>query len=172
MTTEELISEIESENYSVSYFRPCSHVIAMRFEEDAYSDVRYIINDDGGEDTDFGCFVLESNAFSDIRFDWYDGQWKSDDAEMKQLLNDCRVLDALNAKFASVAVCIGLDRANDDVPTWKRIISRCLSGDDSLIDTLDVMSATDNASSSHPARYGTDEDDDWAVVPFYERRGA
>ena len=172
MSVDGLAGEIENGRYSVTYYRPLSHVSECRFEDEPYSNVRYVITDeDGGSNQDYGCFEVEMYCDLRFRFDWYSGEWDSDDAESMKFLQEQEFVKVLNRHFADIAIGIGPNGEHwDEVELWKRFISRCIKGDDSLLPDIDVMSATDNAQSATPDSYPACRDSDWLSVEIYERR--
>ena len=171
MSVEGLVDEIENGRYSVTYYRPLSHISECRFEDDPYSDVRYVIKEDGGSDEDYGCFEVEMYCDLRFRFDWYSGEWDSDDMESMKFLQKPEFVETLNRHFADIAIGVGPNGEHwDDVELWKRFISRCIKGNDSLLSDIEVMSATDNAQSTNPASYAACRDSDWLGVGIYERR--
>lgn len=171
MEVKDMIAEIESGRYSVTYYRPSAHVLECRFEDDPYSNVRYIINEDGGSDEDYGCFEVEMHCDLRFRFDWYFGKWDSDDPESMKFLQEPEFVETLNRHFADIAICVGPNGEHwDDVELWRRFISRCIKRDDSLMPDIEVMSANDNAQAPNPASYAACRDSDWLGVEIYERR--
>ena len=154
---DKLVTEIGSA--SVHYYRPVSHIIVMRLEDEEYSPIRYIISD--SDDGDYGCFVVRCESFSDFRFDWYSGMWSSDDGEVQMLLENDQVRAALSEKFGDIAICLGPNGRGESLYVWKKIISRCLRDDDSLVDEIDVMFEHENAQCSNPACVPPGKDEDW-----------
>ena len=154
MKVQDIVGALEGNEYAVKYYGPSVHVFPMSFEEDPCSKIRFIIRDDGGEDPDYGCMEVQFHDFGNIRFDWYDGEWKTNEEEIRKLLEDDLLRSALSNRFSEIAIEIGPNaRRRDDAEVWKKIISRCRVGNDSLIDELDVMMDYENGNSSHPAKF-------------------
>ena len=161
MDVAKFLKEVES-SYA-EYYRPVSHVIPMWLEENEYSPVRYLVVNDG--ENDFGGFVVKMNTFPDFWYDWYLGEWSAADDDVKSMLKDQDVLRALSIKYGDIAVCP--DSVEDRIAAWKKIISRCLHNDDSLIEELDVMDADNNGMDGKPAASYCKEDE-WLNVPLFD----
>ena len=161
MDVEKFLEEVKS-SYA-EYYRPVSHVIPMRFEKNEYSPIRYIVS--SNDDCDYGGFVVKTDSFSDFWFDWYSGKWSTADTDVHLMLERQDVREALSVKYADIAVCP--DLAEDRIDAWKKIISRCLRNDDSLIDELDVKDADSNAMECEPAASSC-KDDEWLKVPMFD----
>ena len=160
MSVDEIVEAIKQKKFSVDYYMPHNHVVRMHAAENPYSPSRYIVRDDGGCDSDFGYMEVEFFEFPNIRFNWYYGRWESDDEEMREILTDDLIASALAHSFSDIAIDIGPNGQWDDITMWKRIISRCLKHDDSLMNSLDVMTEADNANSSDPVRYAPESDEE------------
>lgn len=162
MQVQDIVNALERNEFSVRYYGPSSHVIRMNFEDDPYSGFRYIVNDDGGADSDYGCIEVQFYDFGNVRFDWYDGAWKTDDVDIGALLKEGEVQKVLSMRFSDIAIDIGpKGERPDDVEVWKKIISRCLTDNDSLVNQLDVMMDFDNANSANPALFPCVERNEW-----------
>ena len=162
MQVQDIVNALERNEFSVRYYGPSSHVIRTNFEDDPYSASRYIVNDDGGADSDYGCMEVQFYDFGNVRFDWYDGVWKTHDGDMGALLEEGEVQKVLSMRFSDIAIDIGpKGERPDDVEVWKKIISRCLTDNDSLVNQLDVMMDFDNANSANPALFPCVERNEW-----------
>lgn len=154
MTVENMLDELKKKAYSVRYYGPGSHVIPMGFEDDPYSDVRYVIYDDGGEDPDYGCMEVMFD-FGNVRFDWYDGTWKTNDPELLTILMDETVQARLSTEFQDLTINLGPSGGNqDDISVWRRVLAKCIDPKDTSGGArLSVMTDCDNATSSNPANF-------------------
>ena len=161
MDVEKFLEEVKS-SYA-EYYRPVSHVIPMRFEEDEYSPIRYIVS--SNDDCDYGGFVVKTDSFSDFWFDWYSGKWATADKDVKLMLERQDVQEALSVKYGDISVCP--DLAENHIDAWKKIISRCLRNDDSLVDELDVMDLDSNGMECVPAASFC-KADEWLKVSMFD----
>ena len=165
MESADFLQKIECGDFSVEYYRPREHVIKMLTEEGQND--RYLIVENS--DDNYGCLVIDMFDFPAFRYDWYLGEWISDDSELASLLKDARVVEALNNHFGDIAVNLGPNGNGESVEAWAKIISRCLKNDDSLADELDVMFAHENANAHQRACISPPKDDDWECLPIFEK---
>ena len=100
MESADFLQKIERGDFSVEYYRPLEHVVKMLTEEGQND--RYLIVENS--DDNYGCMVVDIFDFPAFRYDWYLGEWISDDSELASLLKDARVVEALNNHFGDIAV--------------------------------------------------------------------